>query len=173
MLVSQGNLTIRNATVDDAPILGKWWRDGEIMAHAGFPNGLNITDEEIASSLANDSDETQRRLIIEADGISIGEMGYRNKGNQTAEIGIKICETTQQGKGNGSKFLRMLIDELFANYGYKKIILDTNLNNERAQRVYTNLGFRETERKYNNWTNQIGELQSTIYYEMTKDEFVQ
>ena len=34
------NLTIRNATVDDAAILADWWNDGTIMAHAGFPDGL-------------------------------------------------------------------------------------------------------------------------------------
>lgn len=172
MLISQDNLTIRNATLSDVPTLGKWWRDGEIMAHAGFPNGLNTTDEEIATRIASDTDETQRRLMIEADNAPIGEMNYRNKGDKTAAIGINICETVQQGKGCGSKLLRLLIGELFTNYGYEKIILDTNMNNQRAQRVYTKLGFRETERKYDNWTNQIGELQSTIYYEMTKDEFV-
>lgn len=38
-----GNLTIRNATVEDAVLLSAWWNDGKIMAHAGFPNGTGET----------------------------------------------------------------------------------------------------------------------------------
>ena len=39
MNITKGRLTIRNATPDDAQQLCIWWNDGEIMAHAGFPNG--------------------------------------------------------------------------------------------------------------------------------------
>ena len=41
------NLKIRYATKNDAKILCNWWNDGKIMAHAGFPNGVNTTVEEI------------------------------------------------------------------------------------------------------------------------------
>jgi len=139
MQIKKDNLLIRNATADDAALLGAWWRDGNVMAHAGFPNGLSITDEEIAKSLLTDSDEICRRLIIEADSSPIGEMNYRNIGDNTAEIGIKICAPSKQERGYGSILLLMLIDELFINCGYNKIILDTNLNNKRAQHVYEKL----------------------------------
>lgn len=39
MFEQYNNLTIRNATVEDADLLSEWWNNGEIMAHAGFPNG--------------------------------------------------------------------------------------------------------------------------------------
>ena len=89
MYIRQGNLTIRNATDTDASQLGVWWRDGKVMAHAGYPLGLSITDDEIRENLAKDTDEVFSRLIIETDSMPIGEMSYRNKGNKTAEIGIK------------------------------------------------------------------------------------
>ena len=41
------NLTIRQAEVADAKQLAAWWNDGAVMAHAGFPNGLGTTEEEI------------------------------------------------------------------------------------------------------------------------------
>ena len=135
MLITYGNLSIRNATAADAPQLGVWWRDGKVMAHAGFPNGLTITDEEIVKDLATDTDDTCRRLLIEVDSLPVGEMNYRNKSNHTAEIGIKICDFSMQEKGYGTIFICMLIDALFGGYGYEKIILDTNLNNKRAQHV--------------------------------------
>lgn len=171
MFIKQDDLIIRNTTTDDASILGKWWRDGAVMAHAGFPNGLQITDKEIAAKLLTDSDETCRRLIIECCDIPIGEMSYYNKGNGVAEIGIKICDFQKQEKGYGTRLLKMLISELFYKYDYTKIILDTNLKNKRAQHVYEGLGFHKVRVNINSWKNQIGELESSVDYEMTKDDF--
>ena len=168
MYIQQGNLTIRNAVAADGPLLGKWWRDGEVMAHAGFPRGLDISDEEIVADLAQDSDEKGRRLIIEAGGLQIGEMSYRNMGKGTAEIGIKICVSCQQGRGHGPIFLSMLIDALF-NRGYHKICLDTNLNNKRAQHVYQALGFEKVRVNCDAWRDQLGRLQSSVDYELSNE----
>lgn len=172
MFIRQDNLTIRNATAADASQLGIWWRDGKVMAHAGFPRGLLTTDDEITKDLSTDTDETCRRLIIEVDSSPVGEMNYRNKGNHTAEIGIKICDFSMQEKGYGTRFIRMLIDALFENYGYEKIILDTNVNNKRAQHVYEKIGFRKVRERHNCWNNQLGEPQSAVDYELTKSEYV-
>jgi RimJ/RimL family protein N-acetyltransferase len=37
----------------------------------------------------------------------------KGKGNNIAEIGIKICDFDKQGKGYGKKLLRMFIKYLF------------------------------------------------------------
>lgn len=168
MNINRNNLTIRNALPEDAKQLSIWWNDGKVMAHAGFPNGLNVTADEIRKDLATDSDETHRRHIIEFENKPIGEMNYQNKGNKVAEIGIKICDTAQQGKGLGTLLLSMFIDELFTCYGYEKIILDTNKKNKRAQRVYEKLGFKVVGIRENAWRDQLGEMQSAICYELTK-----
>ncbi len=173
MLIQHENLTIRNATADDASLLGNWWRDGKVMAHAGFPLGISVTDEEIAASLETDTDETHRRLMIEVDGVPVGEMNYRDVGNKTAELGIKICDFTMQEKGYGTKLLSMLIGALFGQYGYEKMILDTNMNNKRAQHVYEKkLGFRNVGEQIDAWTDQLGVPQSMVNFEMTKHEFI-
>jgi len=172
MNLIQGNLTIRNARPSDAAQLCTWWNDGEIMAHAGFPNGVGDTPDKIRESLATDNDETHRRHVIELNGKPIGEMNYRNKGDGVAEIGIKICDFTQQEKGLGTRLLAMFIDALFTYYGYDKIILDTNTKNKRAQHVYENkLGFRRVQVQENSWRNQLDELQSSIDYDLTKSDW--
>lgn len=172
MLLSYKNLTIRNATVEDAEQLAVWWNDGAIMAHAGFPNGTGQTVEEIASSIKSDTDDSRRRLIIELDQIPIGEMVYFNQGNGTAEIGIKICDFTLHDRGLGKILLSMLIGYLFRDMGYGKIILDTNLKNERAQHVYESLGFKKVQVRENSWKNQLGELQSAVDYELVQKNFI-
>lgn len=105
-------------------------------------------------------------------GTPIGEMNYINIGNQTADIGIKICDFSRQEKGYGRILLSMLIQELFRSLGYQKIVLSTNLDNKRAQHVYEKLGFVRTGIYPDSWKNQIGELQTTVTYELVEQDFV-
>lgn len=171
MLLTHQNLTIRNATINDATLLAEWWNDGAVMAHAGFPNGVGTTASQVINQIKNNTDE-DRNLIIELNGIPIGEMSYGKEGNGIAGIGIKICDFTKQEKGYGKILLSMLISALFDDFGYTKIILDTNLNNKRAQHVYEKLGFSVTKVRMNSWRDQVGQLQSFVDYELTKDRFV-
>jgi RimJ/RimL family protein N-acetyltransferase len=172
MLIQQDNLAIRNATVEDASTLGKWWRDGKVMAHAGMPNGLSISDGEIAVGLSKETDETSRRLIIELYNKPIGEMSCHNKGNGIAEIGIKICDFSEQEKGYGTKLYKMLMNYLFKDLCYNTIITSTNTKNLRAQHVYENkIGFHKVGIDENTWIDQLGQCQSYINYSITKEEF--
>lgn len=171
MRIIHQDICIRNAESADCAQLARWWNDGGVMAHAGFPNGLGTTAEQIQEQIESDSDDTKRRLMIEYKGSAIGEMSYYNRENNIAEIGIKICDTECQEKGLGRVILSMLIGELFS-MGYAKIILDTNLKNTRAQHVYEMLGFQKVRINENSWTNQIGEVQSSVDYELARENFV-
>ncbi len=170
MDISKNDIRIRNAGAADCEQLAAWWNDGKIMAHAGFPNGLGTTPEHIREEIADDTDDTKRRLIIEYKGTPIGEMSYYNLGSHVAEMGIKICNTDYQEKGLGRTILSMLIAELFQR-GYEKIVLDTNLKNVRAQHVYEMLGFRKLRVNIDSWEDQLGELQSSVDYELVPGDF--
>lgn len=172
MLLKDHNLTIRPATKDDAGILCTWWNDGHVMAHAGFPNGLGTAPEAIVESLAKDGDTTGRRLILEVDSTPVGEMSYRNLGSDVVEIGIKICDSARQGKGLGTRFLKLLIAYLFDELGFEKVVLDTNLKNTRAQHVYEKLGFRKVGVRIHSWKDQLGRLQSAVDYELTQKLYI-
>ena len=164
------DLCIRNTEPKDCEQLAAWWNDGRVMAHAGFPNGLFTSAEEIRASIASDTDDTRRRLVIEYRGQLIGETNYRNRGDGTAEIGIKICEPEYQEKGLGRVILSLLIKRLFET-GYREIALDTNVKNLRAQHVYELLGFRRIRLNVDAWTDQLGQPQSFYDYELTPRDF--
>ncbi|MBQ1893710.1 MAG: GNAT family N-acetyltransferase [Clostridia bacterium] len=170
MDIHYNGIRIRNAEAGDCALLAEWWNDGSVMAHAGFPNGLGITADEIAASISTDTDETRRRLIIEYRGLPIGEMSFRIRTDLSAEIGIKICRPEYRERGLGRVILSLLIKELFGR-GYRKIVLDTNKTNERAQHVYELLGFKKLRVNENSWRDQIGNLQSSVDYELTEDRF--
>ena len=165
MELQHGNILLRDATKTDAKQLAEWWNDGAIMAHAGFPNGLGTTEEEVAEDIGTGA------LIIEEAGKPIGEANYRIVDDKVAEIGIKICETDCQNRGLGRIILSMLISWLFEQ-GFEKIVLDTNLTNLRAQHVYESLGFRKLRINYDSWTDQLGNKQSAVDYVLTEDNFV-
>lgn len=65
----------------------------------------------------------------------------------------------------------MLIGWLFQN-GYSKIVLDSNLKNTRAQHVYESLGFHKVRTNIDTWKDQIGQLQSSIDYELLEKDFI-
>jgi RimJ/RimL family protein N-acetyltransferase len=138
------------------------------MEHAGFPHGLGITQTDVRAKLNNDTEESQR-LVLEVDGHPIGEMNYRRIAPGTAEIGIKICLQSEQGRGYGTQFLRLLIYELLVARHYERIVLDTNRKNTRAQHVYEKLGFRKVGVDIDSWRNQVGELQTVVRYELDRD----
>lgn len=165
VLLKRENIVVRDAIPSDAQQLTAWWNDGNVMAHAGLPNGLGTTEEEVIAGLGNG------RLFLEEDGRPIGEACYRPVGDGIAEIGIKICEVDCQNRGLGRIILSMLIRYLFDN-GFEKIVLDTNPNNLRAQHVYEMLGFRKVRTNIDSWTDQLGRKQSSVDYELVERDFV-
>ena len=165
MELQHGNILLRDATKADAKQLAEWWNDGAVMAHAGFPNGLGTTEEEVAEDIGTGA------LIIEEAGKPIGEANYRIVDDKVAEIGIKICVFDCQNRGIGKIVLSMLIHYLFDN-GFDKIVLDTNLENKRAQHVYESLGYRKVRVNIDSWTDQVGKLQSSVDYELTEENLI-
>ena len=71
MNIKYHQLCIRNAEKRDCEQLAAWWNDGTVMSHAGFPNGLGTSAAEIKKQIADDRDETRRRLIIEYNNVRI------------------------------------------------------------------------------------------------------
>ncbi len=169
MIIKEGHLVIRSAGPEDATRLCAWWNDGGVMAHAGFPLGLGTTVQAVADRL---QDSRNHVMMLEVDGEAVGEMNYRTAGDGSAEIGIKICEADFQERGYGSRFLNMLIEYLFDEMGFEKIILDTNLTNTRAQHVYEKIGFRRTAVHIDSWHDQLGQRQSSVDYQLSRDEYL-
>ena len=165
-------IRIREANVGDAKQLCIWWNDGRVMAHAGFPNGLGTTAERIADQIKNQKvHQTCRHLILFQER-PIGEMNYNRIGANVCEIGIKICEPEMQNRGLGKYVLSLFIDGLFHELNFEKIVLDTNRNNRRAQHVYEQLGFRRVRVNVDSWKDQLGNLQSSVDYELTREQFI-
>ena len=84
---------------------------------------------------------------------------------------IYFFKGDMQNRGIGKLVLSLFIKGLFEELGYDKICLDTNLNNKRAQHVYEQLGFQKVRVNLDSWKDQLGNLQSSVDYELVRDTF--
>lgn len=170
MYIIKDSVVIRSANLSDISSLSKWWADGKVMAHAGFPNGLKTDELKLANRIRLQNEQPlpkNQLLIIDlCDKYPIGEMNYREKSNGVFEIGIKICVFKEQSKGYGTIAMISLIEYLKEQLKAKKIILDTNLSNVGAQKFYRRLGFKQIKISKDSWTDQMGNLQSSVHFEM-------
>ena len=142
------------------------------MIHVGFPRGLGTDIQKIRRQLS--SPESGFHLcLLELDGRPVGEISHRDKGNHVAFIGVKVCELDEQGKGHGTSFIKMFLGYLFQDLHFEKVTLDTGLSNTRAQHVYEKIGFRRVGVCQDSWTNQLGEQQSSVDYELDAADFLQ
>lgn len=177
MYIKKNDLVIRSAELKDAERLNGWWNDGKVMAHAGFPNGLGQALEETKEEIQAYEGKLSQLCILEIGSTPVGEASFGLLGEGAAEIGIKICDFSYQNRGYGSELLRMLITYLFEDrelnekYPVDKIILDTNLKNERAQHVYEKIGFKKVRVNIAAWENQLGEPQDSVDYELTREMY--
>lgn len=136
-MITFENITLKKANIMNAPYLNRWWNDGAVMAHAGFPKGLGLSMGKTQAAVRAWEKENGELFIIEIDGRKVGECSYRLK-DSVACPGWKICERDYQNKGYGTKIILNLFHFLFQKPGIQKICLDTMIENKRAQHVYEN-----------------------------------
>ncbi len=168
MELNDKDLTLRKAVATDVRQLTEWWNDGRVMEHAGFPNGLGITENETQLLIENADRKNMTLLIIEVENKPVGECNFRLMGDQ-AEIGIKVCDQSYQNRGFGRRALKLMISHVFNNPEITKVILDTNIDNKRSQHVYRSLGFKKVATRYYAWQDQLGRWQTAVDFELNRE----
>ena len=173
-------VSFRSIKIEDASLLCRWYRNKELMKHVGFEDGLNVTEEGLIFSIANEVedksiDRTFRRFIIieNESGDVIGELSFNDLDlvNKCCRIGIKICEIEKQHRGYGYEAVRLFLEYLFNSYGLHRIELDTLLENRRAQGLYKKVGFKEIGVKRDCWLDPQGNYRSAVLMDILKDEY--
>ena len=178
MRIEKDNIVIRSATLDDAAQLNKWWNDGRVMEHAGFPNGIGESLDDTTANIRSREGKLSQLCIIEIDGKPVGELNYKIGDDGAAYPGWKICDLDSQNKGYGSKIIMMLFEFIFTDedinskFPIEKIVWDTMLENKRAQHVYEDkIGAKRTGILKDAWIDQLGNPRSAVLYEIGKEDF--
>ncbi|NLV88796.1 MAG: GNAT family N-acetyltransferase [Tissierellia bacterium] len=176
MRIERDNIVIRSASIQDAIQLNKWWNDGKVMEHGGFPNGLGEALKDIIENIKSREGKLNQLCIIEIDGKPVGELSYSFK-DRAAYPGWKICDIDYQNRGYGTKIIKILFEYLFTDetinskFPINKIVWDTMLENKRAQHVYeAKIGASKVGIHENIWRDQLGNVRTAIVYEITKED---
>lgn len=181
-MIEGNNVIIRQLELGDEEYLHKWWNNGEMMAHATHVFGTLQSKESIRNSILGQIQNystfpaDKRFIICKKDGMQpIGEINYCNwdARNQKCELGIKICETLEQGKGHGKDTLFHFIDFLYKFLNLNKIELTTMIDNKRAQNLYKKLGFKEIGIiRQGYFDSRTGDFQDVVYMDLLKNDWL-
>jgi len=135
---------IRPLRIEDALISYKWRNNFKIWELTGSKPDIEITPEIEMTWIKNviNIEEQKRFAICISDSEEyIGNVQLTNINKKKAEFHIFIGETSFWGKGVGKKATKLIIDYGFGALGLEEIYLTVNRLNNKAIRLYKNLGF--------------------------------
>ena len=136
-------ISLRKIYNTDKKYFAKWWRDIELLK---LTSGVldNISDEDINKYFQNIlTNKKDFHYIITLDKIAIGHVSLNKRKNNWYETQIIIGEKNQQGKGYGTKAIKLLLKKAKL-LGILKIYLEVRPDNARAIQTYKKCGFVET-----------------------------
>lgn len=180
-MINGSKVIMRQMELGDEELLYKWWNNGEMMSHATHAFGTLQSKESIRLNIIKEIENysmfpTSKRFIIcmKNDLKPIGEINYCDWDyrNQNCEVGIKICEIDEQGKGYGKDALYHFIDFMFRFLNLNKIQLTTMIDNKRAQSLYEKLGFKEIGIiRQGYFDSRAGNFQDVLFMDLLKTEW--
>jgi RimJ/RimL family protein N-acetyltransferase len=150
--MAQDEITLRDVEVADFEVIMKWFNNPPlkeaVRAENFWPTLSDLQHTYWPIWQARDP-KTHVLLIVLLNGEPIGEVGYRipDPPGHTAEVDIKIGETSVWGRGYGTTAMQLLIDRLFANSRLDRIISRPGDWNLRSIALFKRLGFREISRE--------------------------
>ena len=147
------NLTLRPATIADAPLLFRWRRAPHVARWWNVPpyeaGTLADVEKELAGDAALDGHES---LLVLLDGVPVGYAQTYNAGRASGEwwpdetdatrgIDLLIGEESLTGQGIGPRIVRALCARLFEDASVESIIVDPDPDNARSIRGFEKAGF--------------------------------
>lgn len=146
---------------------------GFIRALAGRPDYRPfITDEDDAGLQAYlDAPDCEIR-IWEQEGRPAGFAIFCEIGHPSGRIELMRLALDEVGKGQGDRFLRVLLDHAFNTLGGQRVWLDCSGENFRAQKVYVRAGFvQEARQRNHDFVPVLGRNVDRLLYGIQRDEW--
>lgn len=142
MLLSKGEITIRDFLIEDIENKVKWINDPENnqFLHYNIPLDVESTKKWFYSKNNNNRID----CTIEYNGVPVGVIGLLqiDNYNKKAEYYITIGDNNYKRKGIAYISSKILINYAFDVLKLKKVYLNVDEKNEIACRLYEKIGFR-------------------------------
>ncbi|WP_152394272.1 GNAT family N-acetyltransferase [Paenibacillus guangzhouensis] len=148
MLFESSRVRLRKMTKEDTELYHKWRNDIEVM-HSTNPS-LDVYPMDATKDFVDHvilGSQTAKSYIMVEKGnetpigiVSLVNIDYKNR---NAEFIIDIGEKEYWGKGYGSEGVKLLLDFAFYEMNLHRVSLRVFSFNDKAIRLYTNIGFQE------------------------------
>ena len=146
-------VTLRPATVADAPLLASWDREPHVIACSSDDPDAEVAfgGIEWAEEIADATDDSHF-VIAEVSGVPVGVMQVCDPHTEPTRywgeiepglraIDLWIGPPEWLGRGVGTQMMTQMIDRCFAEPDVTGIVIDPLNSNKSAHRFYRRLGF--------------------------------
>jgi diamine N-acetyltransferase len=166
------NISLRHLEEKDAPLMLEWIQDPEVNKHFRF-NSDNMTMDSVMDFIDNSQDmrENVNFAIVDMTDEYLGTVSLKSIDLKVknAEYAI-VLRKKAQGKGYGLAATVKILEYAFNTLNLERVYLNVLSNNEKAIRLYKNLGFIY-EGEFKEHISIRGEIHSTKWYRLTNAEF--
>lgn len=153
-MIESKTVRLRSVELSDLDVIIKYWNKMELRnlvgASALGPMSRNEEEEWIKNTWKERKEEKAYTFAIEklSDKKFIGTVRLNCDWiNRSASLGIAIYDHEDRGKGYGSNTINLILDFAFKTLDLNRVELETFDFNERAQKCFKKVGFKEVGRK--------------------------
>ncbi|MFD3162542.1 GNAT family N-acetyltransferase [Herpetosiphon sp. NSE202] len=175
-MFSSSRLTLRSVGQEDLPIFHQWWGDPEIMA-LQTDGDIRLRHEPTNVMMfdhwfRDGGSDVGFSIELTATGQLIGftnVWGAQLK-NRSAELGIML-DRAFWDNGYGTEAMHLVVRYVFAELNFHRLQLTVRDYNQRAQHVYSKVGFQVAGRlRQINFRN--GRWHDDIVMDLLQDEYL-
>jgi RimJ/RimL family protein N-acetyltransferase len=143
VVIETERLLLRRSTAADADFYYQLWTTPAVMAPVGFPQGLRVSQDEVALLLAKQEDGPfNGRLLVrrKTDGQTIGEAAlHPPELDGVASTDVKLLPDFW-GQGYGTEIKQALVDYLFTHTDCQAVEATPNRNNPASIKMQQAVG---------------------------------
>lgn len=160
-------LIIRAANLADIDLYYELWTNPQVMHFVGFPRGLRITREEIATRLERQPEAEFERLLVvtlKTGTNAIGEcLMHRPDPDGVAEPDVKLLPEFW-GRGYGFEVWEGLVAHLFEQTGCRVVQSTPNVENTASINMMEKAGMVRTGEAVYNFPEAMQAFTTPVHY---------
>ena len=153
MKIEKDEITIRDFTETDLPLMFKWLTDKRVLEYYEGRD-IRFTMDTLSAHFLEEIPDGFRMIIeykkspigyaqaYQLSGELFDEYDYPDDGHIVFAMDQFIGEPKYWSKGIGSSFLKMMASHLKENMAAERVLLDPHQDNKRAIRAYEKAGFK-------------------------------
>lgn len=160
--IETDRLVLRPMVEDDAEAMWHVFSDDELMRYWSSPPHRSIEETRTYVATNARQDVYLTWAITERGGEALGHVALTERRPGVGEIGYSL-RRSHWGRGYAREAVGGIVRHAFGEGGYRRLLADTDPDNEPSNRLLEDLGFRREGLLREEWETHIGVRDSIIW----------